>query len=376
MLGSPRIVAIDDDGAHLVALANGLNQNGFACLQIHFKGDPTGFKPCPDVRIVFSDLHLGAGTPSDYKSDFAVITSLLEETIKPSGPYFIVLWTQYKDQAPALRDYLDERLGPGVRKPFDVCSLPKTDHIDLEGDGKIKDQDKLMGAINDIIRASPQVGAVVEWETKVLGAAGRTVSSILELASGKNGRERAQEVGRILGRLAVEAVGKDHVARDRFRAVNDALLPILADRIGRTRSGQIDKDLWQAALTIPERRTMASLKRAARLNRLVHIADPRGARATERGVVFPLPVSYRSEFDDYFSITVQRAATKLFGCKDFDPSKPRFRWVLRPMYGCMRLRAGQSRHRALLSRPRLPRRKPIEQEGVVDMVRSGVRTRR
>ena len=217
MLGTPRIVAIDDDATHLSGLAGGLSRNGIACLQIHFTGDLAGIEPCPDVRIVFADLHLGAGTPSDHKADFAVITSLLEDSIKPSGPYFIVLWTQYEDRAAALRDYLEDRLGPEVTIPFDVCPLPKSEHIDFDGDGEIKDQEKLIGAIKEIIRASPEVGAVVEWESQVLGASGRTVSSILELVSGTDGKERAKELGRILGRLAVEAVGKDHVERGSLR---------------------------------------------------------------------------------------------------------------------------------------------------------------
>lgn len=329
MLGSPRIVAIDDDETHLRGLVNGLSRHGIACLQIHFNGDLAGIEPCPDVRIVFADLHLGAGTPSDHKADFAVITGLLEGTIKPSGPYFIVLWTQYKDQAPALRNYLKERQVTGITKPFGVFALPKADHIDFDGDGKIMDQVKLMGAIRDIIRKSPQVGAMVEWESQVLRAAGRTVSSIQDLASDDDGEHRTEEVGKILGRLAVEAVGKDHVDQDRFRAVNDALLPILADRVAKIPSGQLDKDLWKRAFTIPERKKMKSVPRAASLNRLVHIADAEDVCATERGAVIPLPTSYRGDkFLDLFGMEEKDLATKRFACKNFDSKSDRFRWVL------------------------------------------------
>ena len=41
---------------------------------------------------------------------------------------------------------------------------------------------------------------------------------------------------------------RDHVDEDRFRAVNEALLPILADRIASMRSREIDDQLWQAAI--------------------------------------------------------------------------------------------------------------------------------
>ena len=325
MLGSPRIIAIDDQAEHLSGLANCLNRNGVACLQIHFTGDPGGIKACPDVRIIFADLHLGSGAPSDHTTDFSTLGGLINYTIRPTGPYLIVLWTQYPRQAPALRDFLDQRLGEGVTKPFDVCPLPKSDHMDNEGN--IIDE-KLMEAVCEIVRGLPQLGALFEWEGQVLGAAGQTVSSILEMVSGEDREKRARKVGKILGRLAREAVGKDHVDKDRFYAVNDALLPILADRVATIPSGKIDRDLWERAFKIPEKLKMGSVSRAARLNRLVHIADGEGVRATERGVVVPLPSSYRHEFDDYFLIAEDNAATQLFGCKNFDSSKPKFRWVL------------------------------------------------
>lgn len=325
MLGSPRIIAIDDREDHLIGLANCLNRNGVACLQILFTDDHTGIHACPDVRIVFADLHLVPGTASEHTADFAVIGGLLENTIRPSGPYYIVLWTQYPDQAPALREFLDERLGDGVTKPFDVCPLPKSDHIDH--DGNIADE-TLMEAIQNIIRGLPQVGALFEWEGQVLGAAGRTVSSILALASQDDTQQRTDRLGKILGWLAVEAVGKDHVEQDRFRAVNGALLPILADRIAQMPASGFDDALWRQAVTAPEEPVMSSIQDAARLNRLVHVADPRGISATERGAVVPLPESYRDDFQSYFGFSEPEAAARRFRCRELSREDGRFRWVL------------------------------------------------
>ena len=327
MFRSPQIIAIDDQDDHLAGLANCLNRNGIACLRMHVTGDLSEFVPCPNVRIIFSDLHLLPGTASDYNADYNNIGALLEETIKPTGPYLIVLWTQYPDKAPALRDLLDERLGSGVTKPFAVCPLPKARHI-VDHTGEVRSDMRLMQEIDEIIRGLPEIGALFEWEGRVLGAAGRTVSSILDLASREDPGARVADVGRILGRLAVEAVGKNHVDPDRFRAVNDALLPILADRVAKTHSAGTDKELWRRALKVPEERGMSSVKGAARLNKLVHIAEPEGASGTERGVVVPLPEPHRRDFRDRFGITEEKAATKLFGCKDFDPTELQFRWVL------------------------------------------------
>ena len=115
---------------------------------------------------------------------------------------------------------------------------------------------------------------------------------------------------------------------DRFGAVNDALLPILADRIAKTRHGQIDDELWRAALAIPAARERPSDDESARLNRLVHVAAAAGTRPTERGAVIALPTEHRACFHDHFGISEKDAATKRFRCKNFDPQSDRVRWVL------------------------------------------------
>ena len=67
----------------------------------------------------------------------------------------------------------------------------------------------------------------------MLGAAADAVSSIMDLTEPAPADVNQNEgVGRLLAGLAAAAVGKEHVEEDRFRAVSDALLPILADRIG------------------------------------------------------------------------------------------------------------------------------------------------
>src|SRR5262245_47201240 len=99
-LPAPRIIVIDDNPDHLRGLTVGLNSHGVACLPIHFTGDDSGVPRCPQVRIVFADLHLNeAGAATDNARHFTVIGGLLEETVVPAGPYAVVLWTRYADQA-------------------------------------------------------------------------------------------------------------------------------------------------------------------------------------------------------------------------------------------------------------------------------------
>lgn len=328
MLIAPRIIAIDDEPDHLRGLAEGLNQYGAACLQIHFTGDVAGLKACPHVRLIFADLHLNQGAGGDdHARHFGVIGSLIEQTITPAGPYVLVLWTKYPDQATALGTFLEERL-QGVAKPFSVAALDKKDHLDLNG--KLKDINLLVDAIVSIVRLNPQIGALLNWEERVLGAASDTVSSIINLATTMaEPGNRAVEVGRLLARLGVEAVGEDHVEHDRFQAVNEALLPILADRIAMLRSRDEDSDIWKSAFAEADVNGALSTQEAAKLNRLVHIASLAKDRASERGAVIDLPVELSGgKFESSFDLKEEIAAADQFQCSGFQEADARFQWVL------------------------------------------------
>ena len=275
MFPSPRVIVIDDEPAHLDGLVRGLNRRGVASLPILFTGETTQFPACPDVRVIFADLHLGpGGFSSDHTTDFSTINSLLENNVKPAGPYFILLWTQYPDQAPALRTFLDQRL-EGVKKPFDVVPLDKADHLD--GNGDVRNEEKLVAAINSVAGGLPQIGALFDWEGRVLKATGDTVSSLLELTSAEEADQRPDRVRTILAKLAIEAAGEKHVDHDRFRAVNEALLPILADRIAALRSAHGSNAIWARAFDTGDDARGLSADEAAKLNRLVHVADPGNA---------------------------------------------------------------------------------------------------
>ena len=272
MLPTPRVVAIDDEPRHLEGLAQGLNQYGTACLPIHFTGETEAIPACPHVRVIFADLHLGGAPPGDHAQDFSTIGGLLQETIKPTGPYLIILWTMYPDQAGELYNFLKIRM-KGVPKPFAVQALNKKDHLYAEGG--VKDLESLVQAIERVIAEQPQIGALLNWEERLLGAAADVVSSIMELAESAAGDgSSGEEVGRLLANLAVAAVGKEHAGEDRFRAVNEGFLPILGDRIASMRSREADNALWQTALGEIDAGQRLSQDEAARLNRLLHIAPP------------------------------------------------------------------------------------------------------
>lgn len=326
-LPAPRIVAIDDEPKHLEGLTQGLNSYGAACLRVHFTGE-AAIPPCPHVRVIFADLHLNGGPPGDHNRDFAVIGGLIEGTIRPSGPYFVVLWTMYPEQATALHGFLLDRL-QDVAKPLAVHALNKNDHLDAQGD--VRDPKALVDSIGLIVARQPQIGALLNWEERVLGATADTVSSISKMAaSAADDADTGEEVGRLLRNLGVASVGAEHVKGDRFRAVNEALLPILGDRIASMRSRKTDDGLWQTAFGDVDTRRGLNDDEVARFNRFLHIAQPTGMNSwKERGAVVPLPRRASGDkFRTCFGSDQGEVADRSFGCRHFDGHDARFQWVL------------------------------------------------
>ena len=323
MLTAPRIIAIDDERTHVKGLTRCLNQHGVACLPIHFTGDPEEIRACPDVRIIFADLHL-VGADTNHQANFSTIGGLLEDTIKPAGPYLILLWTRYPNQAVNLREFLEQRL-KGVTKPFDVRPLAKSDHLDTQGN--VRDAEALMKAIVDITDSLPQLGALFDWESRMLGATGNTVSSVLELVSAEEMNARLEALGRTLTTLGIAAVGTDNVKEDRFRAVNKALLPLLEDRIANLRTGDTGDDVWQATVNVAAPQALTATA-AGKLNRMAHFAQLDNTNRRERGSVISLADSIRENFKDEFGLEEAKAAKDEFRCKEFDRKDEKFRWVL------------------------------------------------
>lgn len=323
MFQSHRVIAVDDDQRHLNGLVGGLHRSGVACLPIHFTGDTAGFKPCPNVRIIFADLNL-IGQASDHASQFATLGGLIEGTIKPRGPYIVLLWTRYPEQAARLDEFLGQRL-QDVSKPFVVLPLSKSDHLDV--DGNVRDEGRLITAIVSLTRNQPQLGALFDWESRVLGAAGETVSALLVLASTQAPNARAEELGRVLSWLGIEAVGKEHLANNRFLSVNEALLPILADRVANLRSTPSEDGLWRDAVVSASTQRALTLDEAGRLNRMVHI-DTGPPTGSERGRVIWLPRHFLQNFATSFGVDETVAAKRQFHCSGFSSGDDQFRWVL------------------------------------------------
>ena len=325
MFTPPRVVVIDDNRIHLDALASGLHHHGLSCLPIHFPDELSHLGPCPNLRVLFADLHLiEGGNGSSNTIHFNALGSLLQDTIKPLGPYFVVLWTQYPDEANDLMRHLEREL-EGVATPFEVTALDKSLYYSTDD---VLDKDRLVEDIAGLSKKSPQFSALLNWEDRVLGAAGDTVVSVLELAKRELDKHaRKLRVSKLLYRLATAAVGEQHVEASRFRAVNEALLPVLADRLSFLESGA-ETTVWNDAFDPEFHNQDISPEEVAKLNRMVHIASPSdGSSGNERGAVVKLPQQFTgSRFHKEFTSGQKELAIREFFCRSFHHTQSR--WVL------------------------------------------------
>ena len=336
MFTTPRFIAIDDVEEDLDRLMKGLNRLGVACIPFNFRADTDSdyISPCPHIRVVFTDLHLNeSGSSSDHLPHFSIIGSLLEDTIAPTGPYVLILWTRYSEQASELQAFLEDRL-KNTPKPLAVKAIDKMKF--LNSSDTIVNQasiEKLVEEINGLFDDQPQISALLNWEERVLGAAAETTASVFNLAAGPN---RGSEVGKLLARLAVGAAGKDRILQlpeeeeneGRFQAVNEALLPILEDQIVNMRSKDEDGITWKTSFNSTDINSALTADNAAKLNTQVHFSSATGINGSDRGAVVALPNKYRNNFEQYFGLSQDEAACKQFRCRDFCMDDERFRWVL------------------------------------------------
>jgi hypothetical protein len=295
IFSAPRFVVLDDKENHLTAITKAFQQLGTPCMGIHY--DPTEelkreyFR---GVRCLFVDLHLIDGQAgTDQKRHYAVISSILEENINPDGgPYILVLWTEHSHYCSELKEYLHGI--PTQSQPLAVLSLSKEQFINT-GDGSVKNSDGLLIAVRKSVLSNPQLAALLKWESSVFSAAGETLASILNLVSDKQRIDSSfsEVLDTLLSRLSQEAVGRPNVSTDPRAAINNALAPILIDRIMNQSDATTTSELWEKAITQYKHGNLgnATPEEASRINRMLHIANSGSEmiRAIDWGAVINCP---------------------------------------------------------------------------------------
>ena len=331
MLPKPRIVAIDDEQDSLNAIADALNGAGAACLKLLYAGGLPEGTILEQVRVIFIDLHLSHPSGMNEAQHFSTIGGILQEYIAVNnGPFILIVWTLYPPQVDGLSKFLCERLLEHPHAiPTRIETLSKINHI---RGAQVLDPAKLIDDVKTSVNALAHIAALVNWENRVTFAASETIAAVIGLVpDDKRGATTLEpEMERLLNALATEAVGSSNVGKDRFSAVNEALLPILYDRVSRLKVERADEKLWTKAIAKPGQKPNISRSEAARLNSMLHVDfDLRNVSVMDRGVVVECPAELVSDaqFRGSFGMTAERFLTEQLGF-DPPPAVNEVRWVL------------------------------------------------
>lgn len=326
-----RIVVVDNEPDHLDGLMNALQQLDLSCRPLYYPQDLDGARPSPHVRVLFTDLNLVEGDMSpDPTTCYSAIGGLIQHTVQPRGPYIMVLWTQHDGHATELLTYLGDNL-PVDLCPLTVAPLAKEKYL-LEG--TVIDAQALVEAIDEVVATEPRVAALLSWEAHVMNAAGHTVSEIGRLARLVNDSDLAGGIAVLLAKLAQASVGRVNVDRDRFGAVNRALVPVLADRVGTSATQRKDdtasEEAWHAAFDEKDVETKLTDRIAAALNCASLIAPGEKQVGVARGAVVLLSdLASGEQYWNNFGLSDTATVEKQFGCTGYnDPKKEMCKRVL------------------------------------------------
>jgi len=290
MLIHPKIVAIDDNKSHLDALMQGLQEFRIPAHPILYqRDDVTPHEPIGHVRIIFSDLHLLGSDEQNKKKHFGVIETLLGELISAeNGPYVLILWTRFPGQAKELLAHLEERL-VARKRPVTVMPINKKTYIRAQG--TFKNFDGFKEHLSKSINQNPQVAALIDWEMRVLTAAGVAIASVDALVPDdkRSEKEYSAHLELLLGQLASAAIGLHHVEGDKLGAIDLALSPILNDSLIHLNKSKKQFSIWKNAYKVPGRKPKLSPETRASLNRMVHVSNAvENYGHKDRGIVLRL----------------------------------------------------------------------------------------
>ena len=316
MFSANRIVAIDDQRDYLDKMCGALHGLGIPCIPILYPdGIPTEETPLlQNVRMAFCDLHLLPGA-TKAELNYAAIGDLLARMATRSrSPLLLVLWTAYPEDADALRKYLAQR--HAETQPVAILALNKAD---FDGD-LIRN---LPAAIREKLESIPQLRALYEWEDDVASAGSACVGALLRLAS-TDGDDLKESLDKLLSALAQRATGRQLAAENPGAALQEALVPLLADKLSHLPDDAQRLERWKTAMpsAAGKKNCPTNLSRAAAINTALNVmrADSGVPNGRERGAV--IGIDCPSVFMYRFS-SAQADVLQKFFLKDAS----RYRWV-------------------------------------------------
>lgn len=233
-----RVAAIDNDLDHLNKIYSGLVRAGFWVMPFHYDlGRISPMPPAPfnGVRLVFTDIHLSEGQMSNMPIHaMAIIESL--KRIVCDGPYAIMFWTQYPEDADNVMQEIRIRAKEAdFLLPVAYGCINKSLVI---GSGEEPENlEEFKRQLDSEIHKCGALLLSISWEERVSQAAIKSTHRLFELSQkDSTGEESIVVWQKLLSSLSTSAVGTERANLAPSAAMDAALLPILEDRLQGTSS--------------------------------------------------------------------------------------------------------------------------------------------
>jgi hypothetical protein len=304
-----KVLVLDNNKDDLFRISDALNSIGLATLPILYSiADPPEV-PLTGIRLAFFDIKLFDGAGNEAQIINSLIQAIKQYISVENGPYVLIFWTSNQVLIKGIKEFVEAREKNNIPKPILVECIDKN-----FGTG---DTAELKEILQKIL-SDDTVQFLLDYESKVSQAAGKTLNSLFKIVS--NGADKwgenmifNQNINPVLSTIAKEAVGYQKAREDQRFALKKSLEPILFDEIQKIdlseQSGNLLSDLnakKKNDIVFPEEFNHSLLNNVFHIEGLEERSDK-----TARGNIIKLILDER-RFNEKFGFSKNGLLKKFF----------------------------------------------------------------
>jgi len=304
-----KVLILDNKKDDLFRISDALNSIGLATLPILYSISDPPEVPLTGIRLAFFDIKLFDGAGNEAQIINSLIQAIKQYISIENGPYVLIFWTSNQVLIKEIKEFVEAREKKNIPKPILVECIDKN-----FGTG---DPEELKAKLQTILLDNT-IQFLLDYESKVTQAAGKTLNSLFKIVS--NGEDKWGEnkifnknLNPVLSTIAKEAVGFHKAREDQRFALKKSLEPILFDEIQKIdlseQSGNLLSDLntkKKIDIIFPEEFNQSLINNVFHLEELAKRAEK-----TARGSVVKLNLEER-HFNDNFGYSKNGILQKFF----------------------------------------------------------------
>ena len=301
-----KIIIVDDNPEHLVALSKPFYENGIGCKCLVY--DVNYSTPLKNVRVAFFDIRInptGGGSAGQRLNDIA--TAIKQYVHVDNGPFALIFWTSNKGEIDSIKKYIHERHSD-CPKPFLVDFIDKDVFLTNSG-GLTKKLEDILG--DDTLKI------LFDFERVSSESASKTIDQLYEIIPRNDAWGETQNFKenfeKVFSRIAIQNLGYEYAKHNPDKGVVLSLLPVLNHHIESSHN----TDRWKKYLTTLSSSTSSKGVNypesfsESKLNSIFHIEKTNGSKEV-RGTVIELNkadtdllTSFNiSSIDEWFNILI------------------------------------------------------------------------